>query len=61
MLTALFIRGITLDGASEGIKFYLMPDFSKLLESQVFLMIVLPDRNSDVCYSKIGKLKFDLK
>uniref|UniRef100_A0A0A9Y9G3 Transporter n=1 Tax=Lygus hesperus TaxID=30085 RepID=A0A0A9Y9G3_LYGHE len=37
MLTALFIRGITLEGASEGIKFYLMPDFSKILESQVWI------------------------
>ncbi|XP_073990857.1 sodium- and chloride-dependent taurine transporter-like isoform X2 [Rhodnius prolixus] len=37
MLTALFVRGITLKGASEGLKFYLKPDFSKLFESQVWI------------------------
>jgi len=35
MLTALLIRGVTLDGAMEGIIFYLQPDFSKLTEAQV--------------------------
>ena len=37
MLTALLIRGVTLDGAAEGITFYLKPDFSKLLESTVWI------------------------
>ncbi|KAK6620008.1 hypothetical protein RUM44_006408 [Polyplax serrata] len=37
MLTALLIRGVTLDGALEGITFYLRPDFSKLLESSVWI------------------------
>ncbi|XP_075680068.1 sodium- and chloride-dependent GABA transporter 2-like [Dermatophagoides pteronyssinus] len=37
VITALFIRGITLPGASEGIKFYLYPDFSRLLDSQVWM------------------------
>lgn len=35
MLTVLLVRGITLDGAGEGIKFYLQPNFSKLGEAQV--------------------------
>lgn len=35
MLTALLIRGVTLDGALEGIEFYLKPDFSKLTHAQV--------------------------
>lgn len=37
MLTALLIRGVTLDGALEGIIFYLKPDFTKLLESSVWI------------------------
>ena len=34
-LVVLFIRGITLPGALNGIKFYLSPDFSKLTEGSV--------------------------
>ncbi|XP_065350626.1 sodium- and chloride-dependent GABA transporter 2-like [Cloeon dipterum] len=37
MLTALLIRGVTLDGALEGIIFYLKPDFNKLTEAQVWI------------------------
>ena len=36
MITALLIRGLTLPGAINGLKFYVTPDFSKLLQSQVF-------------------------
>ena len=35
MLFSLLIRGVTLEGAAEGIKFYLRPDFTRLSSPQV--------------------------
>ncbi|XP_064615116.1 sodium- and chloride-dependent GABA transporter 2-like [Liolophura sinensis] len=37
LLMALLIRGVLLDGAFEGIRFYLLPDWSKLGKAQVWL------------------------
>ncbi|XP_043936062.1 sodium- and chloride-dependent GABA transporter 2-like isoform X2 [Protopterus annectens] len=37
MLIVLLIRGVTLPGAVDGIKFYLQPDISKLSEPQVWM------------------------
>lgn len=36
MLTVLFIRGVTLPGASVGIEYYLKPDFERLLDPHVW-------------------------
>ena len=35
ILIALCIRSVTLDGAAEGLKFYLVPDFSKMAENGI--------------------------
>lgn len=37
LLTLLLIRGITLPGAMEGIRYYLTPDFSKLADPNIWL------------------------
>ncbi|CAJ0959293.1 unnamed protein product, partial [Mesorhabditis belari] len=37
MLCCLLIRGLTLEGASLGLKFYLKPDFSKLWDAKVWI------------------------
>ncbi len=39
ILLVLVIRSVTLPGASEGLKFYLMPDFKKMAEQGVFEVI----------------------
>ena len=34
-ITVLLIRGVTLPGAAEGIRYYIIPEWNKLLEFQV--------------------------
>ncbi|XP_038142316.1 sodium- and chloride-dependent GABA transporter 2-like isoform X3 [Cyprinodon tularosa] len=46
MLAVLLIRGITLPGASDGIKFYLYPDPSRLADPQVWM-----DAGTQIFYS----------
>ena len=45
-MVVLLIRGVTLEGASKGLKFYLKPDFSKLLDANVWAQAA-----TQICYS----------
>ena len=38
LMTILLIRGVTLPGAFDGIKFYLLPDFEKIKKSSVSIL-----------------------
>ncbi|KAL4226709.1 Sodium- and chloride-dependent creatine transporter 1 [Mactra antiquata] len=46
LLTTLFIRAATLEGATDGLIYYLKPDFSRLIDAQVWL-----DGATQVIYS----------
>ena len=46
LLTILLVRGVTLDGAADGIKYYVKPDFSRLGDGQVWV-----DALTQVLYS----------
>jgi len=42
ILTAMLIRGLTLDGAAQGLIYYLKPDFSRLADATVLLLLLPP-------------------
>lgn len=48
LLTALLVRGVTLEGARDGIDFYLKPDLNKLTESGVRVREVIQWEGVDV-------------
>ena len=39
IMAALVVRSLTLDGASEGLRFYLMPDFGNMLQAGAFEVV----------------------
>lgn len=47
VLTILFIRGITLDGAINGIKYYLTPQWEKVLDAKVGAWRTPPKSHDD--------------
>lgn len=58
MLLVLLIRGLTLPGAMQGVKFYLYPDFQRLLEPQVLQPHHMQiDSHSEKQYIKTDILK----
>ena len=45
MMTVMVVRGVTLDGASLGIEYYLTPDFNRLSDSIVSFEIEICNQN----------------
>lgn len=65
MLLVLFIRGVTLPGAMDGIIYYLYPDITRLSDPQVKTHIQSYEQNNYIVYSTQGhahthKYLFDL-
>lgn len=46
LLTAVLIRGVTLPGAADGIKFYLTPDLSRLGDGRVTCYFTVPGEST---------------
>lgn len=60
MLTALLVRGATLPGADEGIRFYLQPNWTKVYDFQVITSVFRANavlgRGCGLCFMSSARL-----
>lgn len=56
VLFVLFIRGVTLEGAGSGIKYYLTPDWEKLLDVKVSNDVRLKEQSTAIISTYVKKV-----